>query len=735
MSSPKAVNTASVDPQLEELLASSPSPFSDAVLPNAFRETPDVPQIHRVARERCLALVNDARTTNRTSLQVILGDAGEGKTHLIAWLRRQSEEGWRKETATGRFALTVVPPLRSLARARHHILQEVVRQLAIRLPDNVHVDAATDTPVEIIVWRALLAIGRLLVKDKSAPADLRARLEEVTSVNPDRYLSLCVEQLRDAWKLVGKSFVDAALRLPELQTVDREVFRTVARFPEGDEPERTAIVDWLGGAGLSADRLEALGTSMVLDDESEAARGLTTLLCLSQLAGTPVALAFDQIEGIARLGSDAVNEFFGTITELYNEAPGTVLLVFCQTQLWPGLRSEAALHVRDRLDDTPALPLKALTPEEAFLLVETRMQHFWHGVSGAPRDVLYPFTKERIQSDIERVPLRTPRAVVKHFHALLREPPERRGSFVAAAPTPPAALVKRKLEGLLEEERSTTRPPDSRAALVQSVARDVLQQASTSNREVEGVLVEEVVMLRPRKTTAAEGMRITLRRGGVKRRIYVETSNSRHGKSAAATVKRLSDVVTADQADIALLVREESFPLPPAAGKALVEMTTRGALLRLKEGEIAPLAAIEALLNAAAAGDLPVDRKTALEIAIEHLGSKVDLIPAITRAAFPRVIDGASMQPTSERTLPLATTAKGPALDAQTLARYVAMVLEHLRTQRAFEPATQLASQLGMSVEKLSAALVELRGRGLVDVVADRNRAEIVLLRPEGLAP
>jgi hypothetical protein len=52
-----------IDARLEEILARSPSPFSDAVLPNAYRETPDVPSIHAAARQRCMALVHEARET------------------------------------------------------------------------------------------------------------------------------------------------------------------------------------------------------------------------------------------------------------------------------------------------------------------------------------------------------------------------------------------------------------------------------------------------------------------------------------------------------------------------------------------------------------------------------------------------------------------------------------------------------------------------------------------------
>jgi hypothetical protein len=719
--------------QLEELLAGAPSPFSDAVLPNAFRETPDVPTIHAAARKQCLALIHGARETGRTSLQVVTGDAGEGKTHLIAWLRRQSEEGWRKGTATGRFALTVIPPLRSVARARHHVLQEVIRQLSVRLAGDIHVDEATDTPIEILLWRALLAIARVVVSQKSTPAELRTHLEEATNTNPDRFLSSCVEQLKHAWKLVGRSFVDAALRLPELAAVDREVFRIVARFPDGDEAERTAIVDWLGGASLSSERLEALGTSLVLDEEAEAARGLKTLLVLARFAATPVALAFDQIEGTVRLGNDAIAAFLETIAELYNDCPSTVLLVFCQTQFWPTLRGQAPLHVQDRLDDSPAVHLKALTSEEALLLVETRMKHFWEGFPDGPSDPLFPLSRERVLADVERAKLRSPRAVVRYFQALLREPPERRNAFVPPPQLPPKDVVRRKLDALLEEERHTARPPDTRAAVAQTVTQDVFQQALIAKRAIKGALVEEVATHRARKTSM-EGVRLVLQRGGERKRVYLESSNSQHGKSAASTMKRLGDVLAGDQADVAVLLRDEAVPLPAAARKALVELTPRGAVLRLAEGEVAPLAALEALLNAAAAGDVPVDRKTALDIAVEHLEASLGIESRIVDAAFSTAAAATNAVVTNVPSAANVAMVSPPSLAPEELERIVHSILEHLRRERAFEPAAHLASTLGLTVEVVDGALHALSHRGLVDVVPDRNRASVVLLRPEALS-
>ena len=726
---PAATRTMSAEERVyfEERLAELPSPFSDSVLANAFCETPDVPTIHAEARAACLAHVKSARDRAKTTLQVITGDAGEGKTHLIAWLRRQSMDAWRKATTGGRFAIAVVPPLRSLSRVAHHVLQEVVRQLAIRLPDAHHMDDATDTPIEIVVWRALLALAKRLVEDRHTPRELSAMLTEAVDVDPERFLSTAVSHLKEALRLHGTAFADAALRLPDTG-LDREIFRVVARFGDGEEPERAAIVDWLGGASLPQEKLTALGTELVLDEEDGAMRGLVTVLALSRLAGTPVVIAFDQIEGTVRLGEDAVPELLSAIAELYNEVRGAVLVILCQTQLWPVLREKAAAHVRDRLDDTRAIHLRALTPEQAVAVVEARMQRFWAAVDEQPNDPMFPLGRETVTEHVARANLRTPRAVVRYFQALLREPPEARGGFVEPAKAAPSDIVRKKLESYAEESRRHPRPPDTRAAIAQAVLLDVLGHAARTKRTTAGATVVSCEPKRLSKT-GISGVLVHLARGESVTRVYVEGSNSSNGKSAASTAKRLADAVTQGVADRAVLLREAALPLPKAAQKALLELTPRGAILRLDDGAVAELAALEALLNAAASKDIPVDRATALDLALAAALPKISVL----EASFAELVltDEAPRPATAgtggtERATP-------PSSEPTEAARRAAeAILRYLVTERMFEPIATLAAALGLTVEAADQAVGLLEEGQKVERVLDRNRAPVALLRPEG---
>src|SRR5690606_18356028 len=142
-------------------------------------------------------------------------------------------------------------------------------------------------------------------------------------------------------------------------------------------------------------------------------------------------------------------------------------------------------------------------------------RHFWQGVVDGPEDPLFPFNRAQVESIVVREKLRTPRAVVKYFQALLREPPERRETFAPHA-VRPADQIRRKLDALLDEERRTARPPDMRAALAQSVLHELLAHAAKARRLVNGALVRDVETHRARKTVGSEGVRVTLEREGQK---------------------------------------------------------------------------------------------------------------------------------------------------------------------------------------------------------------------------
>lgn len=693
------------DPELDRLLAAAPSPFSDSVLPNAFRDTPDVPEIHADARQRLLQALDHCRLEKVNALQVITGDPGEGKTHLLAWLRRQAEDSWGRQPDAP-IALAPVEPLRSVDRVFHHMLHETVRHLRRPLEIRSHADSAVDSPLELILWRAMLRMVRLVMQAPWADTRLKASLAALAQHHPERFLAAFAELVTDAWPAIGEDFVVAALRLPELTGIDTEVLRTLLRFPEA--AVRTDVFEWLGGASLADERLAKLGTGLLLDAEDGAWRGLCSVLQLSKLAEVGLILAFDQIEGTERLGEEAVSAMMTALAEVFN-APGAALLaVFCQTQIWPRMRERAQVQARDRLDDQPALVLRALTPEQAAALLEVRLRRFWLGANRTPPSPWYPFERDAVLAEMRTSNLRTPRAVLNHFRALLAG----RRPIPEEAPKQSASdVVRIRLVTLIEEEaRKPPRAPEARAEVVHGMLREAFKAAWLVGRRASGARVESVEQVRLRQRTAP-GTRVTLERNGARRRLYFEANNSTHGGSAAATIRRLKSVLRASAADRVLLLRESSLPLPPTARDLAAELTPHGAVLWLDEQDVAPLSAFESLLNAAAAGDVPVSEGEARKAALEQVAPLGGILDRAAAALF----DDAPASRT-------ATVA-----DPSTLAK----VRRYLREQRSIETLPGLAERLQMPIDVVHATVDALRGQGVLDLVQDRSRVPVALLRPE----
>jgi hypothetical protein len=653
---------------------------------------------------------------------VITGDSGEGKTHLLAWLRRRSEESWCSSEAV-EFALAPIAPLRTAERPFHHFLQEAIGHLGRTLPENRHTDATTDSPLKILLWRALRRILHQLHETGRLKGPLAETSQSLANIQ-DRFLSTFAADCTQGWAGQSHEFADAALKLRELGGVDREVFRTIAHFP--NEEAQASMIDWLGGMSLPTDRAELLGKPLTLDGEDEAFRALKTLFHLAYIARVPLILAFDQIEGTERLGSEGIGAFFNALSELFHAGGATASLVLCQTAVWPNMKGHAQQQVRDRLEDNPPIQLRGLTAEEGLALIERRLDHFWknHGVTSP--SPLYPFSPEFVRREIVDGSLRTPRAILRRFRDLLADPeamanqdqpevkpvPTAPPQPVIQSPPSPQEVVQRKLRTLLDEERERgPRPPEARAEIAFSSFRDTMKTMERTGRALHGVRIKEVGEIQIRGSAKAPGIQVVFERGGDKRRVYVEANNSMNGHSVAAAAKRMRNALSENQVDNALLFREISFASPSAASQILNEIAPRGVVIWLDTDEIASFAAIEGLLNAAAAGDIPVAAEDARALALDQ-PANLDLLDRAVAAVY------------SAQTSPVGR-------DEGAHRKVCLDVMNYLRQNCAMAPLPRIVDALGVPIERVHAAVATLQAEGMVTVVDDRSRAPVVFLAPE----
>jgi len=89
----------------------------------------DVPSLHLEAFRAVRELIERVRVEGKPRIQLVLGDPGEGKTHLLCRLRTLAEDSWKTELP---YALAAIAPLREPLRPFGHILREATASLAIR---------------------------------------------------------------------------------------------------------------------------------------------------------------------------------------------------------------------------------------------------------------------------------------------------------------------------------------------------------------------------------------------------------------------------------------------------------------------------------------------------------------------------------------------------------------------------------------------------------------------------
>ena len=130
----------------------------------------DVQEINKKATRVVLETLDEVRSTGRSGMALILGDAGVGKTHLLARLRRIASEQ--------QYMFISVRPLGDIQRIYGHILQELM--ISLRKP----VEAEDYTPLEKFVGEIISrAINDGLRDDPEASAFAAAFQDPLESSN------------------------------------------------------------------------------------------------------------------------------------------------------------------------------------------------------------------------------------------------------------------------------------------------------------------------------------------------------------------------------------------------------------------------------------------------------------------------------------------------------------------------------------------------------------------------
>jgi AAA ATPase domain len=302
----------------------------------------DVPELHADVLERCAEAIEQAQQAGQGSGLLLVGEAGSGKSHLIAQLRQQVAA---KPTA----ALAAIP-LRGAFSGRlwRHLREQLVAELLRDYPDQKYG-----------------ANGMLRV--------LRNRFPKWASAARGAsggLLEWLVGQPRPEHDL--QAYLDEFARECQLDYGLRKVLPRL-----GVANLRGLAHSWLRGEQLGNDDLTKLGLPpghpSEQEQEKNAREVILSLLCLPG-DRTVLVLCFDEVEAIQAGTCDAaaLRQFATLLTDLLAQAGPRVVITFIRPTLLIEMRKSVDIsNMQKAFPEQGSIP--PLTWEQSVQIVRSRL--------------------------------------------------------------------------------------------------------------------------------------------------------------------------------------------------------------------------------------------------------------------------------------------------------------------------------------------------------------------------
>ncbi|MGO8902520.1 MAG: ATP-binding protein [Isosphaeraceae bacterium] len=530
------------------------NPFRDTIVSDPWRSSAtDVPEIHADVFKTCCLALEEVRSKGSSSSVLIHGEAGSGKTHLLARLRlhckgveARAVDPIQPETVFVAVRLQTGPQ-RLWRHLRRSFVEDLLRE----------VDGETSQLERILLRR----LGEIRQADAGA-AGLKKTLDELF----DR-LSEELQLSRDLCTVLGHLMVGRHLR--------------DARA-------------WLMGDPLPESALSTLDLASSPDDDDLEDQAQRVVLDLCRLAGPkiPVVLCFDQIEAL--LVDPADQTPFAVlgqvIMKLFNETNNLLLISCVQSTFVHHLKLDQPGSVSTPAAARMAVHQTSLSPlrwDDAMRLIRARLSadSGLASLRESRAQTMWPLDEGELKQAVGARGC-TPRKILsicaEKFDAVAKNREDR---------VPVEQFLARTWQERLEESSRSDTSGQVDHILTHGIP--LLVHSSAQSWKLQGD--------RPSRD-------IDLMLEGPDGRLGISLSNHRDLRSLWPRLKRLPALIKDRRVEKLLLLRDVRLPIGKNAVKVnqlLEELCAQGAqFIRPSHEVLAALDALRRLLSDAKAGDL-----------------------------------------------------------------------------------------------------------------------------------
>jgi hypothetical protein len=562
-------------------LATIPNPFRSSIVSDPWKSLEaDVPSIHQNAFERCCEAIAAVRATRRTTGVLAHGEAGSGKTHLLARLRAQVAREAEAAGANGsggiEEAIFVSVQLQTSAKM---IWRHLRRRLA---SDLLRREDGAISQLE----RLLLS---QLTKSGMAAEDSRIWLERTRK--DSRGVDHALETLEELFgQIDSQGQISYKLRQVIASLLMKRHVAEAGAWLRGESLPKAALQK----LGIDASRGGDEETGEA-EEQSDQDGQVVFGLCALATSELPMVFCFDQIEALQTHAGERDGLFaFGQMVSELNASTQCLLVISCLQSAFLDIFSNA-VRISDfaRIKAFDEVTLNSLMPEQALQLVRARLDAApeLRRLRAAQIEPFWPLQKSEILRGI------TPPLTARRLLSLCADLFEaRRGAAGGAgldfsSPAP----VNQFLEQAMEERRRKSLE-DSQPSQTEDILKHGLPAAIYFAQSGW------------RQNAPDASTDVDLLFEGPQGTVALSVCNSQHWPSLVKKLDRLNAQLNEGRLEKLVLLRDGRTPI---GAKAVKTRTLRDELLRKGarwvEPSVEALAALDALrrlLADAQSGDL-----------------------------------------------------------------------------------------------------------------------------------
>ncbi len=556
-------------------LATISNPFRSSIVSDPWKSLEaDVPTIHQKAFIRCCEAIAHMRAKHETTGVLVHGEAGSGKTHLLARLHTHIAQEAKDDGPGGlEEAIFISAQLQTSAkRIWRHLRRRFASDLLRRE------DSAISQFERLVLHQ--------LAKNSLVTGDSRSWLEQI------RKEADGADKLRDALedlfnKIDSRGQIGYKLRQVITPLLLKKNYGEASAWLRGESLPKSALQKVGIDVSLSDD--EELGEPEEQDDQDSQ---IVFGLCGLATTEIPLVFCFDQVEALQTATGDksGLVAFGQMIYDLHAFTEHLMIISCIQSAFLDDLRNTVREADFARIKAFDEVTLNPLTREEAFQLAKARMDALSElkQLRGQQTDPLWPLQDSDISWAFFTATGCTARRLLAHCADLYEA--QRSGKPITRPPPVDQFLdqawKEHKNKALEESEPSQTVP------IIEEGLPLLLHLTHPNWRQSKQDLPNGVDLLFE----------------GTSRKVAVSICNSSHWPSLVRKLDRLNTQMDNKQMNELVLLRDSRLPVGPPAVKTRAlreQLIQKGA--RWVEPSVETLSVLESLrrlLADAQSGDL-----------------------------------------------------------------------------------------------------------------------------------